>query len=213
MKPQIIPSIIAKNQKELDKRIAKVAKGTEWLQLDVMDGKFVRNKSLVFDFSLPKTKCKYEAHLMTNKPLSWIEKNSGKVDTIIIHREAFSKKAELDKMIKLIVSKGVKVGLAIGPKTDIKVFKGFLDELDLVLFMTVNPGKYGARFLPRVLGKIKKFVLEYKFTGDIEVDGGIDEKTIHAALRAGANRFVVGSDLQNAKDVEGEEEKLKILIQ
>jgi len=209
MKPEIIPSIIARGQRELDSRISKVSRHFEWLQLDVMDGKFVKNKSLMFDFKLPKTKCKYEAHLMMKNPLPWIEKNWGKVDTMIIHREVFEKKSELHEMIKIILSKDVKVGLAINPETKVNELEPFLDEIDLVLFMTVNPGHYGAAFLPKVLDKVKQLKLKHNFKGEIEVDGGINNKTIHATLRAGANRFVVGSYLQKAKNVGEFRETLK----
>jgi len=82
---KIISSIIANSQKELNKRIIKVKNYSNWLQLDVMDGKFVKNNSLMFDFKLPKTKCKYEVHLMIKYPELWIKKNWKKAGVIIFH--------------------------------------------------------------------------------------------------------------------------------
>lgn len=213
MKPEIIPSIIARGQRELNARVSKVSKYFDWLQLDVMDGKFVKNKSLDFDLKLPKTKCKYEAHLMMKNPLPWIEKHYGKVDVIIIHREAFGNKSDLRDAIKLILSKGVKVGIAVNPETSINELVPFLDEIDLILFMTVHPGKYGSVFLPKVLDKVKHLKLKFKFNGEVEVDGGISNKTIHSALRAGANRFVVGSYLQKSKDVQEFKKTLKGFVE
>ncbi len=103
MKKQIIPSIIAENQKDLDKRISKVKDFFSILQLDIMDGKFVENKSFDFEFELPREGLKYEAQLMVNDPINWIEHYGNKVNTIIFHIESGRKDAR--KIIKLIRSK------------------------------------------------------------------------------------------------------------
>jgi ribulose-phosphate 3-epimerase len=200
----IIPSIIAKNQKELEKRIKKVKNSAKWLQLDVMDGKFVKNSSINFDFSLPKTKCRYEAHLMVKNSESWIEKNAKKVNTIIFPIESAK---DPDKLIKLIKNKKKKTGMSLNPRTKIDRIKKYLKKVDLILFMTVNPGKYGAKFLPSVLKKIKELRKISKI--EVEVDGGINPKTIGKASKAGANRFVVGSYLQKAGKVNKAVRKLE----
>ena len=203
MKPIIIPSIIAKNQKELNERIDKVGKYFKTLQIDVMDGKFVKSKSFSFDFKLPK-EFKYEAHLMVNEPKRWIEKHGKKVDIIILHYKTIK---DFEKIVKLIKSKKRKVGIAINP--GIKAIEiSYFDNVDLVLVMTVEPGRYGAKFLPETLGKIKTF-RKLKPKIQIEVDGGINNKTIKLASKAGANRFVVGSYLQNSKNVRQAIAKLK----
>lgn len=202
MKRVVIPSIIAKNQNELDERISKVESSI--YQLDFMDGKFVQKKSLMFEFNIPKSK-KYEAHLMILNPKLWIEKNWEKVDTIILHFESSKNPEEL---IKLIKSKKRKVGIAINPKTSVKKIEPFLSKIDMVLVMTVNPGKYGAKFLSKMLIKIKE-LRKLKPKLNIEVDGGINDKNIHKAFKSGANSFVVGSYLQNSKNPKESLEKLK----
>ena len=176
MKKIVIPSIIAKNQNELNDRISKVDSSV--YQLDIMDGKFVKNKSLMFDFNIPKNK-KYEAHLMILNPKLWVEKNSEKVDSIIFHFETTRNPEEL---IKLIKSKKKKVGIAIKPWTPVKKIEPFLEKINLVLVMTVNPGKYGSKFLPKTLDKIKE-LRKLKPKLNIEVDGGINDKTIHKEFK------------------------------
>lgn len=193
MKKRVIPSIIAESQKELNERITKVS--SRIYQLDVMDGKFVSNKSLMFDFKVSKEK-KYEAHLMVSNPESWILKNWKKVDTIIFHLES-TKNPE--KLIKLIKSKRRKVGIAINPKTSIEKLKSLFRKISIVLVMTVIPGKYGSKFLPKTLDKVKK-LRKLNPSLNIEVDGGIDNKTIHKAFKSGANSFVVGSYIQKSED-------------
>jgi len=109
----ILPSIIAKNQKELHERLSNVYFFSKF-HLDVMDGKFVKNKSLQFNFKVPNYK-KFEAHLMVKNPITWIKKNSKKVNTIIVHYESDNTL----KAIDLIRKKKKRVGLAINPKTNL----------------------------------------------------------------------------------------------
>ena len=208
MQVKIIPSIIAKSQNELEKRINKVKNHVQGLQLDVMDGKFMRNSSLNFEFKLPKTKCKYEAHLMIKKPKEWIETNSKKVNTIIFHIETCKDNKEIRNLIKLIKSKKRKVGIALNPRTKIERIKPFLNNLDMVLIMTVNPGFYGSKFLPSTLNKVKQ-LRKLKSKLNIEVDGGITPKTISQASEAGANQFISGSYIQKSKNVKKAIENLK----
>jgi ribulose-phosphate 3-epimerase len=176
-------------------------------QLDVMDGKFVKNKSLMFDFKLPKSK-KYEAHLMIKNPEVWIEKNWKKVNTIIFHLESLKNP---DKVIGLIKNKKMKVGIAINPQTSIEKIKIHINEIDLVLVMTVNPGKYGSKFIPKTLEKVRQ-IRKLNPNIEIEVDGGINDKTIRKTLSAGANRFVSGSYIQNSENPKKSFEKLKRII-
>ncbi len=206
MKKQIISSIIAKNQQELKKRIKKII-NLKRFQLDVMDGKFVSNKSLLFNFELPRLK-KYEAHLMIKNPEKWINKNYKKVDTIIFHIE--STKNPL-KIIKLIKNKKKNVGIALNPKTSINEIKPYLKNISLVLIMTVNPGKYGAKFLSSTLIKIEK-LRKIKKDINIEVDGGINSETIIKVNKAGANLFVVGSYFQKSVNIKKDINKLKKIV-
>lgn len=193
MKKTVIPAIIAKNQRELDERIRKIE--SDVYQLDIMDGKFVRNKSIMFNFQIPP-KIKYEAHLMIHEPKRWINRNYEKINTIIFHLESCKNPREV---VKLIKGKGKKAGVAINPKTSVKEVLPLLEEVDMVLIMTVIPGRYGSKFIPRMLNKVRE-LRKLKPELDIEVDGGIDDKTIPKTLNAGANRFVVGSFLQNSEN-------------
>ena len=204
MKKEVIPSLIAKNQKELNERFSKIKSQFRIFQLDVMDGKFVKNKSLMFNFKLPKGKFKYEAHLMVKNPKVWIIKNWKKADTIIFHIESTN---DSKYLIKLIKSKKRKVGIAINPKTNVKKIIPFLNSIDMILIMTVTPGKYGSKFLPNVLKKVKE-IRKLKPKLNIEVDGGINNKTIARAKKAGANRFILGSYLQKSKNVKKAKGKL-----
>ncbi|MBI2107469.1 ribulose-phosphate 3-epimerase [Candidatus Woesearchaeota archaeon] len=207
MKIQIIPSIIAKSQKELNKRIKRISRHAKLLQLDIMDGKFVKNNSINFDFRLFK-KYKYEAHLMVNNPEEWIKKNSKKVNTIIFHIESTKKPNELINLIKM---KNKKVGIALNPNTKIKKIKLYLDDINKVLVMTANPGKYGSKFLPSALKKVS-LLRKIKPNLDIEVDGGINPKTIERAFKAGANNFISGSYLQKSRNQKKAVNKLQNII-
>ena len=187
----IIPSIIANSQKEFDKRFEKV-KSFSTFHLDIMDGKFVKNKSLQFNFKLPKNK-KFEAHLMVKNPKTWIKKHGRKVNSIIVHYES---------MKGVTLSK--KISLAINPKTSVNEILPYLSKIKKVLVMTVTPGKYGSKFLPSTLKKIKELKSKVK----IEVDGGMSPSTIKKVKKAGATKFVVGSYLQK-NDVKTAIKKLK----
>lgn len=205
MKKVIVPAIIAKTQKELDKRIKKVKNHAKLLQLDVMDGKFVKNKSLWFDFKLPKTKCRYEAHLMIKYPKKWIEKNSRKVHRIYIHSESCK---DLGKVIRIAKKKRKKVGIAINPKTTVRKIRKYLNRIDSVLVMTVKPGKYGNRFVPSALKKVRA-LRKLKPKLNIEVDGGISPKTIKKASDAGADLFVSGSYIMKSRNAKKAIKKLE----
>ena len=190
---KIIPSLIAKNQKEFDKRYKKVSKLSKTFHLDVMDGKFVKTHSLDFDLELPRIS--YDTHLMIKNPEEWIEDNYQFTKTIIFHLTAVK---DPKKIIKLIKSKKKKVGISINPEVSISKLKPYLKDINKVLVMTVHPGKYGARFLPKDIKKIQE-IKKINKKVKIGVDGGINNKTIKKASDAGADFFIVGSYLQKAK--------------
>jgi ribulose-phosphate 3-epimerase len=205
MKKEIIPAIIAKSQDELNDKISKVDDYVKIIQLDIMDNKFVPNSSLFFDFTLPCSKCFYEAHLMVKDPVSWIEKNNHKVDMILIHYES---DVDYDKAIKLVKNKNKKIGFVLNPETPIEKISEYLDKLDQVLIMTVNPGFYGSPFLPEVMEKIRK-IRKLKPNLNIEVDGGITDKTITIVDKAGANLFVSGSYIIKSDNIKMAIDSLK----
>jgi ribulose-phosphate 3-epimerase len=198
MKKIIVPAVIAKNQEELEGILKKIADSASLIQLDIMDGKFVPNHSLDFDFQLPREKHSYEAHLMVENPKKWIESFGKRVDAIIVHFESATTSRKTIRSIKNI---GKKAALALNPETKIDQIADYLDDLDQVLIMTVNPGFYGSPFLPEVMGKITE--LRQKRPGlDIEVDGGINPETIELVDKAGANLFVSGSYLVKSDNLQ-----------
>lgn len=200
----VIPAIIAKSQEELEKSINRVKDYSSILQLDIMDGIFVPNHSLDFEFKLPQTSCKYEAHLMVNEPETWTEKIWKKIDTILIHIE--SCKDPL-KFISQWKNKR-KLGLVLNPETPLERIEDYLDRVDQILIMTVNPGFYGSEFLPSTLKKVKE-LRKRKPELDIEVDGGITPETIGKAVEAGANLFVSGSYVMKSENIREALENLK----
>lgn len=207
MRKTIIPAIIAKSQKELNQRISKVSDHATLLQLDIMDGSFVPNHSIDFDFELPKNH-EFEAHLMIKNPEEWIDKNWGKVHTILVHIESCR---DPESTIRFVKDKR-KMGFALNPETPLEKITRYLDEIDQVLIMTVNPGFYGSEFLSGMLNKVEE-LRRMKPDLDIEVDGGINLKTITEVDEAGANMFVSGSYIMKSQNVQEAIERLKDLLE
>lgn len=203
MNYKIIPTLIARNQKELEDLIRKYKNYFNYFQVDVMDGKFVKNKSNWFNFRLNKN-FKYEAHLMINGPERWINKNYGKFDVLIAN---FERLKDPFSVIKFLKNKNKKIGFVINPETSIEKIEPYLHYLDVVLILTVCPGMYGAKFLPQTLRKIK--TLRKIYDKDIEVDGSINPKTIKLCKKAGANLFAVGSYLKNSENLRKSLKELK----
>lgn len=195
MKPKIVPAIIAKSQIELDEMLEKCVGKVDRVMLDVMDGRFVLNTSLDFDFSLIDS-LEYEAHLMVLNPLDFLEKIDDKVQTIIFHVETLE---NISADMNTVIAKGLKLTLALNPETDVDVIKPYLNKVDGVLVMTVIPGKYGSRFLPETLEKVKTIRKMVKKI-NIEVDGGMTPENVRAAREAGANIFASGSFLLKSDD-------------
>ncbi|RMF55608.1 ribulose-phosphate 3-epimerase [Candidatus Woesearchaeota archaeon] len=200
---KIIGAIIAKNQDELDKLISKEKGYVDGIQLDIIDGKFADNESLNFDF-LIKDNVSTEAHLMVEDPVSWIKKNSDKVETVIIHYES----NYFGNALKLARRKGKKVGLALKISTPVDKIRDYLERVDQVLIMSVELGFYGGRFVPEALEKVKE-IKRINPELKVEVDGGINDKTIRMAAEAGADLFVVGSYLANSKNVKDDVKNLR----
>ena len=197
MKKHIIPAIIAKNQDEIDERINKVKNKVSTIQLDVMDGEFVPNTSIDFDFTIPPSDCSFEVHLMIQHPEEWIEKYSSLVNTILVHIESTT---DPQTIINLTKNKKKNIGFVLNPETPISKIEPYLDQLDQVLIMTVKPGFYGSSFLPEMVEKIKN-LRKMQPSLNIEVDGGITNETIHLVDQAGANMFVSGSYIVKAENV------------
>ena len=189
----IAPSLLAADFSKLKEEITEVEKlGAEYLHLDVMDGNFVPNISFgapVISSLRKHSNLVFDVHLMVNEPDYLIEDFAQFSDIITVHAEASK---HLNRTIQLIKSFGKKVGVALNPSTSLDVIKYDLDNIDMVLIMTVNPGFGGQKFIPEMIQKIKD-LRKINKNIDIEVDGGINDKTAKLVKEAGANVLVAGS--------------------
>lgn len=190
------PSLLAADFSKLKEEIQEVEKcGAEYLHLDVMDGNFVPNISYgapVISAIRPHSNLVFDVHLMVEEPDRFIKDfvDAG-ADIITIHVEATK---HLHRTIQLIKSYGKKVGVSLNPATSIETLKHIINDIDMVLLMSVNPGFGGQAFIPETLNKIKELRTLYPEI-DIEVDGGVNDKTVEAIKEAGANILVAGSYL------------------
>ncbi len=202
---KIAPSILAANFAKLGDEVKEVeAAGAELIHIDVMDGHFVPNISfgaIVLDAIRPLTTLPLDVHLMIENPDQYIEQFAkAGADYITVHVEACR---HLHRTIQLIRSYGVKPGVVLNPHTPIESIQHILEDIDMVLFMTVNPGFGGQKFIHSVVPKIEalsKMIKERGLNIDIEIDGGITAETIVPCAQAGATIFVAGSAIYNKED-------------
>lgn len=190
---KFIPSIIAKNKKELNERLCRVINLSNEFHLDIMDSKFVSTESLNFKFDLPIGK-KYSVHLMIQKPFLWIKRNYRYYDMFIVHFETLNN--NFYEIYKFLISKKIKLGMAINPRTRVSEIKEYLPFISQVTVMTVTPGKYGSVFLKNNLKKILE-IRKFNSRVKIQIDGGINESTI-SLIPKGVDSVVLGSYLQNS---------------
>jgi len=202
---KIAPSILSADFSKLGDEIKDVEKGgADYIHVDVMDGHFVPNITigpLIVESIRPVTKLPLDVHLMIENPDLYIEAFAkAGADYITVHVEACR---HLHRTIQLIKSFGVKAGVVLNPATPVQMIEHIIDDLDMVLLMSVNPGFGGQKFIPSVLGKIKQvkeMANQKGLTVEIEVDGGVNKETAPLCIEAGATVLVAGSAVYDQKD-------------
>lgn len=196
---QLSPSILAADFNRLGEQIQKIEKaGCQWLHIDVMDGTFVPSIS----FGMPliqsirgESSLYFDVHLMIQDPERYIQRfRECGADMLTIHAEACS---DLAFTLDIIHAKGMRTGVALNPRTPVSVLERVIDKIDMVLIMSVNPGFGGQKYIPETARKLREMRRLLDATGNsevlIQVDGGINEKTVDEVLEAGANIIVAGS--------------------
>lgn len=202
---KIAPSILSADFTRLGEEIKAVEKGgADYIHIDVMDGHFVPNITIgpmIVKAVKRVTELPLDVHLMISHPDAYIQNFAEAGASIItVHAETVD---HLHRTIQLIRDKGVKPSVALNPATPLGVLEYVLDELDMVLLMSVNPGFEAQKFIPGVIPKIKKLremVSNLGLDLEIEVDGGIDPENIGRVSSAGADVFVAGSAIYYSKD-------------
>lgn len=201
----VSPSILAADFNNLDQEMEKINRSScEWVHLDVMDGKFVPNTTfddqLIRDLRGKSSKI-FDVHLMIEDPAKYIDKyyDAG-ADYVTFHYEACK---DISSVLKQSKNKQQKIGLSIKPATDVTVLDEYLKDLDLILVMSVEPGKGGQKFMPSAINKIKYLIekkTKHNYQYIVEVDGGINQETAKLVKTVGCEAVVAGTYLFKNED-------------
>lgn len=211
---KIAPSILAADYANFAQELKRIDEtSADYVHIDIMDGQFVPNISFGADVvaSLRKhSKLVFDCHLMVVEPERYVDAFAqAGADIMTIHVEATK---YVHGALQKIKKAGLKAGVVINPGTPVSALEPVLSLVDQVLIMTVNPGFGGQAFIPEMLDKVKQVATwreEGGYAFDIEVDGGVDDKTIKACQEAGANVFVAGSYLFKASDLTSQVQTLR----
>jgi ribulose-phosphate 3-epimerase len=202
----VVPSILTDEPRELTRMVRQAEHFASYVQFDIMDGQFVPSHSVkLHDILVTKPKFDWEAHLMVQHPLYYLE---GLVEAgakkVVFHYEAIDSTEIVAANIRKL---GMNVGLAIKPETQAPDFIPLIDKVDSVLLLTVHPGFYGGEFIPDVLGKVIALRNSSQKT-IIGVDGGVHENNIVQVARSGINYIFIGSGIFEHPNPEEQYKKL-----
>ena len=216
---EVATSLLSINEEECIKNIYDIeVAGTDYFHIDVMDGKFVKNDTIdkmrkYTEYIKQVSNTKIEVHLMVKEVIDFIKAYIDmEVDCIIFHIEACKNEKEILELISYIKENNTKVGISINPKTKIEEIYQYLPHIHRVLVMSVEPGEGGQEFIEDSIYKIEnlnKYIYENGYEVDIEVDGGINDKTVNKVVDAGANILVAGSYIAKSNDYKAAIESLK----
>jgi ribulose-phosphate 3-epimerase len=211
MRVKVAPSILSADFSCLDREIKKIElAGADMIHIDVMDGHFVPNITIgpvVVKYIRKVTKLPLDVHLMIEKPQKFIDAFvAAGSNMITLHIETINT-TNFKLQAAHLKKKNIKVGISLNPATPLTKIKELLQYVDFVLVMSVNPGFSGQEFIPSVIPKIKK--LRSIFSGDISVDGGVNDKVAPRLIRAGANILASGSYIFCAKNTRLAIEKIR----
>lgn len=209
------PAILTDSFEEFERQVRRLETLFSYAQIDIMDGTFVKTKSFSDVERVPevKTGLQYELHLMVEKPyeefLRWANANIRNITRVVFHAEAHSDPIAI---IEEARARGIEVGVALNPETPVSAIESYVEQVDLVQFMTVHPGRQGAPFLPEMKDKITAFCAR-PHRPKVSVDGGINASTVRDVSSWGVEIANVGSYFSKAESVAAALAELRTVLE